>query len=263
MYQIDNEKFGVFIAQIRKEKGMTQKELGECLFVSDKTVSKWERGLSMPNVVLLMPIADILGVTVTELLRGERMQAEQKLDSSEVEGLVAGSLGLSLSSSMRQHKRAWTLAFVFCALAAAGEVLLLYKTGMTFAEMGGDVLVVTGLMLLFGGWFCIFAKEQLPAYFDENEINYYAQGIFRMHITGLSFNNKNWPYICTVVKIWTLSLAVLFPLICLAVRSIAGPGFWDEIKMIIMAVLVTGMFISVYAVGKKHGKSDRKSLKSL
>lgn len=46
MYQIDNEKFGTFLSEMRKEKNLTQKALGEKLFVSDKTVSKWERGVS-------------------------------------------------------------------------------------------------------------------------------------------------------------------------------------------------------------------------
>ncbi|WP_242957902.1 helix-turn-helix domain-containing protein [Lachnoclostridium sp. An118] len=67
MYQIDNEKFGQFLSDLRKEKSMTQKELADRLFVSDKTVSKWERGNSMPNVTLLIPIADVLGITVTAL----------------------------------------------------------------------------------------------------------------------------------------------------------------------------------------------------
>ena len=49
-YQTDNEKFGEFIAQLRREKKWTQKELASRLFISDKAVSKWERGLSMPNV---------------------------------------------------------------------------------------------------------------------------------------------------------------------------------------------------------------------
>ena len=60
MYQISNEKFGLFVTELRKEKNLTQKDLAEKLYVSDKTVSKWERGLSMPNVVLLIPIADRL-----------------------------------------------------------------------------------------------------------------------------------------------------------------------------------------------------------
>ena len=49
---------------------MTQKELADKLFVLDKTVSKWERGNSIPNVTLLIPIADVLGITVTKLLQG-------------------------------------------------------------------------------------------------------------------------------------------------------------------------------------------------
>ena len=55
MYQISNEKFGLFVTELRKKKNLTQKDLAEKLYVSDKTVSKWERGLSMPNVVLLIP----------------------------------------------------------------------------------------------------------------------------------------------------------------------------------------------------------------
>ena len=46
MYEIDNQKFGRFVAALRKEKGYTQKDLAEKLYVSDKTVSKWERGVS-------------------------------------------------------------------------------------------------------------------------------------------------------------------------------------------------------------------------
>ena len=50
MFEIDKAKFGAFVAQLRKEKGLMQKELAEKLYVSDKAVSKWERGLSIPDV---------------------------------------------------------------------------------------------------------------------------------------------------------------------------------------------------------------------
>ena len=73
MYEIDKEKFGTFLSQLRREKGMTQKDLAEKLFVSDKAVSKWERGLSLPDVALLQPLADLMGVTISELLSGQRI----------------------------------------------------------------------------------------------------------------------------------------------------------------------------------------------
>lgn len=49
MYELNKIAFGSFLAQLRREKGMTQKELAACLYVSDKAVSKWERGLSVPD----------------------------------------------------------------------------------------------------------------------------------------------------------------------------------------------------------------------
>ena len=67
MYVIDKAKFGAFVVKLRKEKEMTQKELAQQLFVSDKAVSKWETGASIPDTALLIPLAEILGVTVTEL----------------------------------------------------------------------------------------------------------------------------------------------------------------------------------------------------
>ena len=73
MEQIDRERFGTFLSELRKEKSFTQQELADRLFVSNKAVSKWERGLSLPDISLLTPLADILGVTVAELLKGERL----------------------------------------------------------------------------------------------------------------------------------------------------------------------------------------------
>lgn len=69
---MDNEKMGAFIAQLRKEKGMTQRELAAKLNITDKAVSKWERCLSLPDITLLTPLAQELGVSVGELLDGER-----------------------------------------------------------------------------------------------------------------------------------------------------------------------------------------------
>ena len=68
---MDNVKIGKFIASLRKSKGLTQKELGKKLSVTDKAISKWERGLSFPDITLLNSLAEVLGVKVTEILNGE------------------------------------------------------------------------------------------------------------------------------------------------------------------------------------------------
>ncbi|WP_099468914.1 helix-turn-helix domain-containing protein [Konateibacter massiliensis] len=69
---MDNKKMGKFIAELRKAKSMTQKDLASKLNVTDKAVSKWERGLSYPDISLLPDLANILGVTASELLNGEK-----------------------------------------------------------------------------------------------------------------------------------------------------------------------------------------------
>ena len=80
---MNNEKTGVLIAAIRKEKGLTQEQLGEKLYVTGKAVSKWERGDSAPGIDLLEPLARELDITVTELLAGERVPQEDLPVKSE------------------------------------------------------------------------------------------------------------------------------------------------------------------------------------
>lgn len=252
MYQISNEKFGLFVAELRKEKNLTQKELAEKLYVSDKTVSKWERGISMPNVVLLIPIADVLSVTVTELLRGEKLDAQNSLNTNEVEGLVVGSLDLSVRNSIHQHKRNWILAYLLCFFISIAEIIMLIVSGISLAEMKDDVLLVTGLMLLFGAWFCFWVKDILPTYYDGNKINYVSQGIFRIHMAGLSFNNGNLSYICTTFKIWTLTTAILYPLAGVLTINYSGIALWDILKKVLLILVLGGMLISTYIVGKKY-----------
>ena len=74
---MDSKKTGALIAEARKEKNMTQRELASALHVSDRAVSKWERGVGFPDVSLLEPLADALGLTVTELLHGEKYDAPE------------------------------------------------------------------------------------------------------------------------------------------------------------------------------------------
>lgn len=95
MFNIDKKKFGAFVAVLRKEKGITQKELSEQLCISDKAVSKWETGVSLPDTVLLIPLANLLDVSVTELLMCER------LPNNDVLNLIRLRILLRRQSLMR------------------------------------------------------------------------------------------------------------------------------------------------------------------
>ena len=70
---MDAKKLGRFIAEIRKEKEMKQAELASKLHVTDKAVSKWERGLGLPDINSIEPLADALGISVAEVMQAERI----------------------------------------------------------------------------------------------------------------------------------------------------------------------------------------------
>lgn len=80
---MDQITTGKFIAEERKRKGYTQKQLAEILGISDKTISKWERGNGFPEVSLLLPLCEELDVTVNELLTGERVSEEDYRKKAE------------------------------------------------------------------------------------------------------------------------------------------------------------------------------------
>ena len=67
---MDAGKTGKFIAKKRKTMNMTQNELAEKLYITDKAVSKWERGLSFPDISILIPLAEILNISLYDLLKG-------------------------------------------------------------------------------------------------------------------------------------------------------------------------------------------------
>lgn len=70
---MDQIKIGKFIADTRKEKNLTQRQLADALAISDKTVSKWECGKGLPEVSLMLPLCGILEITVNDLLTGARV----------------------------------------------------------------------------------------------------------------------------------------------------------------------------------------------
>ena len=95
---MDENKIGQFIAELRKEKKLTQKDLAAQLHITDKAVSKWERGLSCPDITLLTSVADILGVTTGELLNGQRSETLSK----DIEKTVDNALIYAEKSAKRK-----------------------------------------------------------------------------------------------------------------------------------------------------------------
>ena len=142
---MDQIKIGLFIAKIRKEKGMTQKQLAEELSVSDKAVSKWETGKGMPEVSLMQPLCAALGISVNELLSGERIAEENYKERAE-ETMVS-----LLADRQGNIRRLVLEVLVICAtltamflLGAVGRLYVTEKTGKVI------LAIATMLVALFG-----------------------------------------------------------------------------------------------------------------
>lgn len=113
---MDKEKLGAFVQMLRKEQQMTQKELADKLCITDKAVSKWERGLSCPDISMLEPLSDALQVSVLELLQGERMPAEEPIPIEQVRQVLDDSLQLSDKEMHRKHVISKSIIILICVV---------------------------------------------------------------------------------------------------------------------------------------------------
>ena len=107
-----SDSLGDRIKSLRMENNLTQKQLAEALNVTDKAVSKWERGLSFPDVSMLEPISDLLDISILELLEGSRTDPDKSLSQNEVQELIKGSVGLS-EEEIRHRKQMSRFIIIF------------------------------------------------------------------------------------------------------------------------------------------------------
>lgn len=152
---MDQIMIGRFIAEERKRKGYTQNILSEKLGISDKTISKWERGNGFPEVSLLIPLCSELDITVNELLSGERVSEEQYRKKAE-ENMV------NLVKEAQENKKKIILSIMVGILTIIAAVPLFIVAGMFDMSTGvritfiaiGLVVVVIGIAVA-----CIMDRE--------------------------------------------------------------------------------------------------------
>lgn len=126
---MDSKKTGAFIHRLRKENGMTQKELAEKLRCSDKAVSRWETGKGFPDVSFLIPIGNLFGVSVNELLTGELIEKKEAVKKSDE--LLVDTMR---KSERRISKFTGVLMLLLCIIQ-----LLLFYVIPAFAQNGDEM----------------------------------------------------------------------------------------------------------------------------
>lgn len=162
---MDQVKIGKFIAQTRKEKGLTQRELADKLFISDKTVSKWECGNGLPEISLMMPLCEILGITVNELLTGKRLASSEYQQNAE-----ENIMKLIKEKNEVKFRLIIEAAVVFLTLIPAITIIMI----ASYFELPTPyriILIVLAFIIMAGGIAIAAALEMRDAVFECKKCN--------------------------------------------------------------------------------------------
>ena len=162
---MDKNTTGRFIAELRKQKGFTQKELAENLMVTDKAISRWETGKGLPDTSLLKPLGDVLGVSVTELLSGKKIEEvdmKERADNIILEALNYSKrmlasvisvtifiIGIAFIISplfLASKSYVWTLGLIIVAIA----ILYIYTRKRGYSMKATDRVYYLAALALQG-----------------------------------------------------------------------------------------------------------------
>ena len=164
---MDLIKIGKFIANLRKEVGLTQEELAEKLYITDRAVSKWERGLSLPDADKMLDLCNILGINANELLNGEKINMKDY--EKKTEELLVEMAKQEETSNKKAMANMWILvivtfiaylAIIMIAAAAWGE-------GVKF---GTTMVIATAIFVLI--CFYAFKIEVYTGYYECNKCHH-------------------------------------------------------------------------------------------
>ena len=139
---MNQEKIGKLIAEIRKEKDMTQTDLANKLGITDRAISKWENGRGLPDISLLQNVSEILGITITELLSGER-NGENKAEQIIIE---------SLNVNQKQFKKITQgIMLLGCSVAFCLSTIIFGATNQMVVTFGGITFgfIIASMITLF------------------------------------------------------------------------------------------------------------------
>ena len=140
---MDQIKIGRFIAERRKKASLTQMQLAEKLGITDKAISKWERGVAMPDTSIMLKLCDILGISVNELLSGEKIDMENNNQKNE-------QLFLEMAKELeKKNKTVWTSMWIIMGVSVIGLLGGLTVAAFLIPEGIWQLLTILGICVLF------------------------------------------------------------------------------------------------------------------
>lgn len=152
---MDQVKIGNFIQEMRKEQSLTQRELAEKLNISDKTVSKWETGNGLPEVGLMLPLCELLHISVNELLSGKKLDQKQYYEKAE-----ANIMDL-LKERAEAKKKIIISIIIALVTCVAGYTLIIVSWVIDMPLWLSILLTALGavIMLVGGALTCVLDRD--------------------------------------------------------------------------------------------------------
>ena len=136
-------KIGRFIAECRRSVGLTQMQLAEKLGITDKAVSKWERGIAMPDTSIMLELCDILGISVNELLSGEKINMENNNQKNE-------QLLFDMAKELEQkNKTVWKSMWVIMIISMTALFSGILIAAFLIPEGVWQLLTIIGICIVF------------------------------------------------------------------------------------------------------------------
>ena len=136
-------KIGKFIAECRKQKNLTQMQLSEKLGITDKAISKWERGIAMPDTSIMLELCEILGISVNELLSGEKICMENNTQKNE-------QLLLDMAKELeKKNKTIWSSMLAIMIVSMTALFAGLFIAAFLIPEGVWQIVTIIGLCVVF------------------------------------------------------------------------------------------------------------------
>ena len=160
---MDMIKIGQFLSKLRKEKGLTQDQLGERLGVTNKTVSRWETGTYLPPVEVLQLLSELYGVSINEILCGERLSEENYKDKAE-ENLThtLSNSAFTVKEKKTYFEKKWRKDHV---VELTIEILILIVGAVLGAIFYKEVCIAMSILCLVWAW---WIKNRMATYVENN-----------------------------------------------------------------------------------------------
>lgn len=148
---MNQEKIGNFIAECRKKKKMTQAELGEKLGVTEKSISNWENGRNMPDLSLFKPLCDELGITINDLMSGEKIDKEKYQE--KLEENIVNTIDYS-TKKLNKYSQILSLILIIFGLFISLSAIMIFPSESSWGSIYsifGIIIFTTGISSITKG----------------------------------------------------------------------------------------------------------------